>query len=247
MIEIKCPACSAGGRLPRDKKDTRLVCRKCLAVFHLSPSGVAVLGEPPESKNAPKEKVRRAAGGSSGGRIELGGSFDEISAQLSKIKLPRVSGAAMGISAGVILVGALAIFLFARQGLTGRAETIARSVMSAETVKNAMDVAVPETALDVIRWHSEASRKYGELKMALGGVDAKLNLNVLSDGSKGPAVIVAQFSAEGTRMGNAGIEAIHPNPSLASPGSSLELHLYLVKDSFGNWLLDGTRTFNDTP
>ena len=97
---------------------------------------------------------------------------------------------------------------------------VAKAVMTAEGIKTAIDIAVPETALDVIRWHSEASRKYGELKMALGGIDASLNINVLSDGSNGPAVVVAQFSTEGTRLGNAGVEALHPNPSLANTSST---------------------------
>lgn len=245
MIEIKCPACSAGGRVPRDKKDTRLVCRKCLAVFHLSPSGQAVLGEPPVRKATAKEKVRAQSGG--GGGIEFGGSFDDIASQFSKIKLPRITGAQAGIAAGVILLAAVGVWLFARQSLLTRAEAVAKSTMAADGIKGAMDISVPETALDVIRWHSDASRKYGELKMSLGGMDAKLNLNVLSDGSKGPAIVVAQFSSEGTRLGNAGVEAIHPNPSLSQPSSTIDLHLYFVKDSFGNWLLDGTRTFNDSP
>ena len=75
-----------------------------------------------------------------------------------------------------------------------------------------MDVSVPETAMDVIQVAQRGQHAYGELKMALGGIDAKVNLNVLSDGSNGPAVVVAQFSAEGTRLGNAGVEAIHPEP-----------------------------------
>ena len=71
MIEMKCPGCGAGGRAPRDKMNTRMVCKKCLKVFHLSPSGTPVLGEPPASKNATKEKPKRespAAGSSSAGR-----------------------------------------------------------------------------------------------------------------------------------------------------------------------------------
>ncbi len=240
-IEIKCPRCGAGGRVPREKKDTRLVCKKCLAVFHLSPGGATVLGEPPAPKDVPKEKVRAE----SGGGIEFGGSLEGLTAGLSKIKLPRISGTTAGIAAGVILVVALGIWLLARQSLQTRAESAARSVMTAEGIQTAIEIAVPETALDVIRWHGEASRQYNELKMALGGIDAGLNINVLSDGSNGPAVVVAQFSAEGTRLGSAGIDAIHPNPGLSKPDSKVEYHLYFTKDAFGNWLLDGTRTFNE--
>jgi len=47
MIEIKCPACGAEGRASKEKIQTRLVCRKCLRVFHVTPSGKTVLGEPP--------------------------------------------------------------------------------------------------------------------------------------------------------------------------------------------------------
>jgi hypothetical protein len=245
MIEMKCPRCSAGGRIPRDKMNTRLVCKKCLAVFHLSPSGTPVLGEPPVAKGKSKEKVRAEPGG--GGGIELGGQFDELAARFSKVKLPRVSGATAGITAAVILVLALGIWLFARQSLKTRAELVARSMMSADGVMKVMEVSIPETAMDVIQWHSKASMRYGELKMALGGIDANVNLNVLSDGSNGPAVVVAQFTTQGTRLGNAGVEALHPVPSLANTNSTLEEHLYFVKDSFGNWLLDGTRTLNDRP
>ena len=105
-----------------------------------------------------------------GGGIEFGGSFDEIAARFSQIKLPRVSGATAGISAAVILIAALGIWLFARQSLKTRAELVAKAVMSPDAVKKVMDVSVPETALDVIKWHSQASMRYGELKMALGGM-----------------------------------------------------------------------------
>ena len=243
MIEMKCPGCGAGGRVPRDKKNTRLVCKKCLKVFHLSPSGTPVLGEPPESKDAPKERIRKE----SGGGIEFGGSFDDLTQRFSKIKLPRVSGATAGIAAAVILLAALGVWLFARQSLKTRAELVAKAIMSPESVKTAIDLAVPETAMDVIRWHSQASMRYGELKIAMGGIDASLNTNILSDGSSGPAVVVIQFSTTGTRLGNAGVETLQPLPSKSNTSSTVEEHLYFVKDTFGNWLLDGTRTLNDKP
>jgi len=47
MFEIECPACGAAGRAPKQKIQTRLVCKKCLKVFYVTPSGKTVLGEPP--------------------------------------------------------------------------------------------------------------------------------------------------------------------------------------------------------
>jgi hypothetical protein len=242
MIEMKCPGCGAGGRIPRDKLNTRLVCKKCLKVFHMSPGGKPVLGEPPAAKDAPKEKARRESSG--GGGIEFGGGLD-LSGALSKIKLPQVSAATAGISALVVLIAAAGIWFFARQSLAQRADLVARAVMSPDAVKTVVDVSVPETVIDVIKWHSKVSLQYGDLKMALGGLDAGLIINVLADSSGGPGVAVAQFSAEGTRLGTAGVDAIHPIPSRNTASTKLELKLYFLKDSFGNWLLDGKRTLEE--
>ncbi len=242
MIDMKCPGCGAGGRVPRDKMNVRLVCKKCLKVFHLSPSGKPVLGEPPALKDQPKEKVRKESAG-----YDFGGPLDDLAQRFSKVKLPRVSGAALGITAAVLLLAGLGIWLFARQSLVQRSELVAKSLRNAEDMKTVIDVSVPETVLDTIRWYGEASKKYGELKMAMGGLDAGITIKVMSDGSPPPAVVVCQYSAAGTRLGSAGVETFQPTPSLANTPSMVEMHFYFVKDSFGNWMLDGTRTFNDKP
>src|SRR5437764_14137537 len=59
MIEMSCPRCGAGGRVPNNKVNSRLVCKKCLQIFHLTPSGHAVLGEPPPTKEAPSARGPR--------------------------------------------------------------------------------------------------------------------------------------------------------------------------------------------
>ena len=59
MIDMKCPSCGAGGRMPREKVNTRLVCKKCLRVFHVTASGNTVLGEPAAPKDQPKPHHRR--------------------------------------------------------------------------------------------------------------------------------------------------------------------------------------------
>ena len=75
MIEMACPRCGAGGRVPRDKMNARLVCKKCLQVFHLKAGGVAVLGEPPVQKdNSEGASPSRAAGV---GCLRLGGARAE--------------------------------------------------------------------------------------------------------------------------------------------------------------------------
>ncbi len=47
MIVMNCPTCDAEGRVPNDKINTTLVCKKCLKSFHLKPSGRVVAGPAP--------------------------------------------------------------------------------------------------------------------------------------------------------------------------------------------------------
>lgn len=52
MIDLECPHCGRAGSLPREKANSRLVCKKCHTVFHMGPSGRALPGEPPAAKSA---------------------------------------------------------------------------------------------------------------------------------------------------------------------------------------------------
>jgi len=241
MLEIKCPGCGAGGRVPRDKKTNRLVCKKCLRVFHLGPTGHPMLGEPPERKEVIEQRAPRESSG-----YEFGGSIDDMAARLGRIKIPKVSLRTLGITAGVALVAAVGYLFFSGQSLETRSKTVAKAIMGTD-METVMAVAAPETAFDLIMWSDRVIRKYGELKMALGGADAGVTVNVLSDGSSGPAVVVVKFSAEGTRLGAAGVEAFQPTPSLSNTKSSYEIHLYWVKNMWGTWILDGKRTAEYVP
>jgi len=224
--------------------NTRLVCKKCLRVFHLGPTGTPVLGEPPAPKDIPKERAPRE---SSGG--QLSGSFDELASRLGKLKLPKVSPQTLGIIAGVALVAGLGFWFFARQSLETRAGRIAKAIMTDPAdVKTVVDISIPGTEIDAIMWFNDAVKRYGELKNAMAGIEPRVKFKILSDGSSGPAVVVAQFSSEGTRLqGTTFAETTQPTPSLSNSSSMLELPLYLVKDFWGNWLLDAKRTAEGRP
>lgn len=48
MISMHCPSCGAEGRIPNDKVNVRMLCKRCLKSFHLTPGGKIVAGSPPE-------------------------------------------------------------------------------------------------------------------------------------------------------------------------------------------------------
>lgn len=67
MIDLVCPHCGRAGSAPEDKVNSRLVCKKCHMVFHLSPSGRATPGEPPASSSGRGSAVHAAVPGSGAG------------------------------------------------------------------------------------------------------------------------------------------------------------------------------------
>ncbi len=51
------------------------------------------------------------------------------------------------------------------------------------------------------------------------------------------------YSRQGTRIASpAFVESLQPIPSLSNSNQTLEIPLFWVKDTWGNWVLDGKRT-----
>jgi hypothetical protein len=240
MIDMKCPSCGAGGRVPREKVYTRLVCKKCLRVFHITASGNTVLGEPAPPKEAPRTQSTREAA-----RHDTVERFDDVASKLSSIKLPQIDPKVFAAIGGVILVAALGFWFFSKQSLEKRSLEIAKSFLKSD-MKTAVDISLPGTEMDTIRWYADVYKQYGELKVLFGGQEA--GVTVQTGDAKGDTVPVKLiFSKEGMRFdGSLFADIYQPNPSLNKGKSSLELPLFWTKDVWGNWLLDGSKTFAGT-
>jgi hypothetical protein len=96
MLNLECPNCGRIGTVPREKSDSRLVCRKCHTIFHLSPTGRVLLGEPPQPvRREPEEKPRSV--------------WDEEEVE-SGFSLPELEITRAQLGFGVGAIGLLAIF-----------------------------------------------------------------------------------------------------------------------------------------
>jgi hypothetical protein len=237
MIDIKCPSCGAPGRVPPYKVNVRLICKKCLKPFHITPARNAVLGDPPVQKDAAK-------GGKPGakGARETAEAFDEMASKLSKVKLPQVSPTVLGIILAVGLVLGLGYWLFSKQSLEQRSEIVANTLIKGD-MKSVIDLCVPGTELDAMMWYGQIARKFNELKLAFGGEDPAVNIHVQGDTKGGSAMVVAIYSRQGSRIASPDfVESLAPIPSLSNSNQTLEMPLFWVKDLWGNWVLDGKRT-----
>jgi hypothetical protein len=239
MPDMNCPACGAAGRVPRDKIGTRLVCKKCLKIFHLTPSGQAVLGEPPPSKVVAKDKISKEPTG-----YETTEALEALAAKVAKVKLP--SSRTLAIVGGVVLTVGLGYWLFSRQSLETRARKAAEAIASSE-IKKIVDISVPGTETDVIIWYADVYQEFLHVKVLLGR-EPNINVEIPGNSAANSGLAIVKFSGQTAGAAAPPIaEAMQPIPSLSNVKDSLDVHLYFVVDSLGNWLLDGKRTAAERP
>jgi hypothetical protein len=238
MIDMKCPSCGAGGRIPREKVGTRLVCKKCLRVFHVTASGSTLLGEPPATKDHPKAHHARETP-----RRATVDRFDDVASTFSRIRLPQIQMGTIVTIGAIVMLSALGYWFFSRQSIETRSLEVARAIQQTD-MKHVIDFAAPGTEMDVIRWYNDTFKQYMDLKLALAGQDAGITVQAPAAPSGGTTRVYVHFSTSGTRFdGSLFNDALTPNPSLASAKQTLEISLFWTTDMWGNWLLDGTKTF----
>lgn len=235
MIEMSCPRCGAGGRVPSDKVNSRLVCKKCLQVFHLSSSRQAIIGEPPAPKDVPKARAPRERESIA---IEVPG-LEGLGQKLGKIKLPDAK--LVGVTAGVLLVVAFFWWLFSKQSVEQRSDRLATAIRKLD-MDAAVALAMPGTEMEAMKWVGDVYKQYVNLKLAIGnlepGVQIKVNYN--SDGSAQALMVFGREGAAST--GPISVEEASNLSPTSSSKKSMELVVHWVKDTWGNWRLDGKRT-----
>ncbi len=234
MIDMSCPRCGAGGRVPREKMNARLVCKKCLQVFHLTPSGQAVIGEPPAPKHVPKERAPRE-------RIEFDtSSLEGLGKTLSKIRLPDPK--ILGVAAAVFGLIGIAYWIFSRESVETRSKIMARAISQGDVGK-IMELSLPETVREAMTWGNEIYSQYADLKISMGGRDPRVQIQVQNsaDGNSAQALVV--YSREGGQLaGRVSTPDLEPPKPTKSGKDTIEIVLFWAPDTWGTWCLDAKRT-----
>ncbi len=235
MIEMACPRCGAGGRVPRDRAGSRLVCKKCLQVFHLGPGNKALVGEPPAQRDAPTEREKGPRE-----KMELGLELGGLGEKLGKIKLPDLK--TVGVVAGVGLIVLFFWWLFSKQTVEQRADTLAVAIRDLD-METMMSMALPGTEFEAMKWMNDTIKNYMDLKMALGNINpgVKIQSQPSSDGSSAQTLLV--FSREGaTSTGPLSVEQAATLDPPKGSKTTMELVVYWTKDTWQVWRFDGKRT-----
>jgi hypothetical protein len=235
MIEMACPRCGAGGRVPRDKVNSRLVCKKCLQVFHLRAGGIAVLGEPPVQKETPRERAPRE-------RLELDLSgMEGLGKRLAKLKLPdpKILGAIVVV---LLIVGVLS-WLFSQESVETRTHNMATAITKGD-IGAVMVMVLPGTEGEAMKWFYDIYPEYLELKKSMGGLQepgVQIQAQSTSDGRSSQALLI--FSRQSShRAGTMEVEELQaPRPN-SKAKDSLQIILFWTPDTWGTWRFDAKRT-----
>lgn len=231
MVEIQCPACGAGGRAPKDKIQTRLVCRKCLKVFHVTPSGKTMPGEPPVTGQT---SIADAAAPDS--TLKVDQWFERASKRI-------FSPTSFILIVGLILLAVVTAFFSSRHPdtLEDRVARAARAAVQGD-LRTIRELAATGTELDVDQWYISIRPQCEEMSRLLGSKKLVVDTEVKrQDPVEERAEVVARLSIEEAleRRGND-----LPDASIAVAPTSEPLSLPMVwkSDGLAGWRLDGKST-----
>jgi hypothetical protein len=228
-FEMECPKCGASGKIPRNKVQTRLVCRKCLAIFHVNPLGRSVLGEPPT--NEPARHDSKPAGAAT----EKGLSGSSVTGIL-------ISAAVLVLL--LALLGAVHYGFFNWGGesiadITTRA-TIATQAIADENVEKFMATVLPGTESEAIPFfdHARLSLHVVRRKSPTKEIVSTVQLQEVSNVPP-KAKVLAVFMPN---LGTTRQQQLTEIDTLSNTEETAVLAtLWLVKDDQGKWRLDGKR------
>ena len=237
MFEIHCPTCNAEGRTSRDKINTRLVCRKCFKAFHITPTGRAVPGVPPQSgevtSQTPFETVApdRAQ--------EVDEWFERISRTVFSPRTALILGGLI-----VLVIGST---MYSRgETLQDRAMKAARAAYDKDT-SILQSLATGDSGNEVLKWNDAVQVQLEMLRKSLGDMSPSISVEIRKqDSSEGTAEVVARVSTE-QDLERRGLSLPDPALTIVSGVKIVELPLRFRTETFKGWRLDGKQTLEAAP
>jgi len=232
MIPMNCPSCDAEGRIPNDKINTTLVCKKCLKSFHVKPSGRAVIGEArPDGTASARPEVDPSL-------IDRSADVDQWFAKLGASARRFARYAAV---LAVVLVGYGLYRTFLHPVGLEEQSLRAASAIARNDLSTIREMAFDGTSDEAVEWYDSIHPEFKQQLRTAPSVVPKLEIvSVRRDPATSTAEVVTRLSLvepEG-RMG-----IVAASTSIGSLGGlSVEVAFVMVDCGWGGWRLDGKRT-----
>jgi hypothetical protein len=230
MIAMHCPSCGAEGRIPNDKVNVRLLCKRCLESFHLTPAGKIVAGAPP-ANGSPVRHDHRVD--------DLDAVDHEIEVVVSKLKSAVPRAAAVGGLALVLVLAWWAMRGGKVLGLDDQTVLVARA-LARNDVAELNSLAVDGTGDEAEELAEALASELRDLAEVFRA--ATPSVEVARDAEPpgpGLASIVAIIRAD-QPVARTGMAV--PDITLNMSPASIVVPLVLAGDDHAGWRLDGGRT-----
>jgi len=226
MLNMNCPSCGAAGRVPEEKINARLHCKKCLTVFHLTPLGNPVLGPPPTAPEE-EEPVRR--------KVD---HDDEVEQLIEAVKdLPQKMAKPAAVVAALFVLYATYQYILPTS-LNTRATQAALALTDPDP-RHLQDLSVPGTGAATLAWYAGVRSRHKDFPG--GQLKPRVQITTVnSDSARGLAEVTAIIS-EPDATSRASLAA--PNLSVDFTGErAIEVRIVLSGGTLTGWRVDGGRT-----
>jgi hypothetical protein len=235
MLAIKCPACGAEGRAPKEKIQTRLVCRKFLQVFHVTPAGKTALGEPVAPGQTSTAVSHRTAAPDPGEKVDQW--FDRASKRI-------FSPTTLILSVGLILLAVAAVLFtpWRPENLQDRVARAARATVEGD-LRTIRELAATGTTGSVVTWYRSIRPQCDQMLQQLGSRKLAVETEVKQhDPAQEWTEVVARVSIEEQDLERRG-NALPDASIVAAPtGQPVSLPMAWTSEGRAGWRLDGNRT-----
>jgi hypothetical protein len=235
MIVMNCPACGAEGRIPNDKINTRLICKKCLKTFHMTPSGRTVIGEPPitGTTSLRQESDPRDIDHSQ----DVDQWFAKVNRSFHKVGLVAAVFA-------VLLVG-YGLYRWFRPASLDEQAALTASAIARNDSTIIRGIALAGTGDEAAAWFDAVHPEFKDLLRQSPGIVPKTEiLSTKHDREQGTAEIRARISLA-EPVGRMGTAVPDTTTTTSLSNLSIEVPFVLANRGWGVWRLDGKRTLEE--
>jgi hypothetical protein len=234
VIAMNCPSCGAEGRIPKDKVNTRLLCKKCLKSFHLTEDGKIHAGSPPEVGTHPHQHHL----------IPEAHALDHVEEEVDHwlARLHRAVPWAVAAAVLVVLaVGARAVYHASRPpSLEEQATEIAQALVRGDR-STLQGLSVPGTGEAVAEWSEALRPEFGDPAETTPAVAPKVEVT-RTPAEPGPGLVELATSIKTDQhIGRMGF-AVPDVSTDIKRGGTVEFPLILAGGEYSGWRLDGDRT-----
>jgi hypothetical protein len=246
MIELACPSCGRAGQVPREKMNSRLVCRKCHVVFHLEAGGRAIVGEPHHGPaKDPHRNARKDEHHSVFEVLHLPTLDDltHLGDNLSDYSFPVKP--VLGVLGGlVVLWVGFSLFNGPPESVADRAR-LAVEALARDDLDRLKGYATDKTRDDLVRWYDAAHAKLEQSRKSWPSKATNVQVVVVEEDHKNQKGVVEAFvvpAQSGTQTASM-IPTVGSKPNDKSPAATGPVPFEMHWTYSGNhWWLDGRQS-----